>query len=62
MTDETDTAKTKPDGTEAKGLPDSGRDRTEAVLEKALPGEHQRKVQPSTPETRRPLAKPRPQA
>ena len=33
----------QPDGTEAKGLPDNGRDRTEVVLEKAMPAQDQRK-------------------
>ncbi len=34
-----------PNGSEAHGLPDNGRDRTEVVLEKAMPKEQQRKPQ-----------------
>jgi len=39
----------RPDGSESRGLPDNGRDRTEAVMEKALPEEAQRKPRSGKP-------------
>ncbi len=35
--------KTPPDGTESKGLPDNGRERTETVLEQGLPAHLRRR-------------------
>jgi len=44
----------RPDGSESRGLPDNGRDRTEAVLEKALPEEAQRKPRSGLPRSGKP--------
>lgn len=46
----------RPDGSEARGRPDNGRDRTEAVLEEALPEEHQRQDQLDDDPDKRPEA------